>query len=552
MNGRLIVGLTAVPAAALAMVLVPAAPASAHPLGNFSVNQYVGLRLHADRVEAVAVVDIAEIPTLQVRSGVDGNGDGTASDGERSAYAAATCADLSAALDARADDQRLVWTVERSEFAYSPGAGGLEVSRLGCWLTAPASLTAPTDVRVDNRYLNDRVGWRELTAAGDGVRIVESSVPSRSVSDELRKYPADLLSSALDVSSATIRVGPGSGSATESGPAVVGGGGDPVSRWMSAIDRRFQDLAGGTLTPLVGLLAVVLAVILGAGHAALPGHGKTILAAYLAGRRGRPRDALTVAGTVTLTHTGGVLALGLLLTAGTAIAGQQIFGWLGLVSGALVLAVGVAMVAGVVRRRGAGHRRVAANHRHGSHSHDQGTHHEDAHDGHSHGQRHASHGSHVHRHNSHDHRHGSHDSHDHRHGSHDHSDDLDDHSYDRRRSGRLGLAGIGLAGGLVPSPSALVVLLAAIGLGRTGFGVLLVVSYGIGMAATLTGAGLLLLALQRRMERAARAGAVRRGGLLARLSRLTAWLHAATPAATAALVLLVGAGLAVRAAAGVL
>jgi ABC-type nickel/cobalt efflux system permease component RcnA len=98
----------------------------------------------------------------------------------------------------------------------------------------------------------------------------------------------------------------------------------------------------------------------------------------------------------------------------------------------------------------------------------------------------------------------------------------------------------------VPSPSALVVLLAAIGLGRTGFGVLLVVAYGVGMAATLTGAGLLLLAVQRRVT------AATAGRLSSRLNRIVSRLQAATPTATAALVTLVGMGLAVRAAATVL
>jgi ABC-type nickel/cobalt efflux system permease component RcnA len=102
----------------------------------------------------------------------------------------------------------------------------------------------------------------------------------------------------------------------------------------------------------------------------------------------------------------------------------------------------------------------------------------------------------------------------------------------------------------VPSPSALVVLLAAIGLGRTAFGVGLVVAYGIGMAATLTGAGLLLLLLQRRISRAT----ARTGGtpMTRRLNGIVARLSSATPAATATLVLVVGAGLAVRAAASVL
>jgi ABC-type nickel/cobalt efflux system permease component RcnA len=103
----------------------------------------------------------------------------------------------------------------------------------------------------------------------------------------------------------------------------------------------------------------------------------------------------------------------------------------------------------------------------------------------------------------------------------------------------------------VPSPSALLVLLAAIGLGRAGYGILLVVAYGAGMALTLAGAGLLLLALQRRLERRAHQARAHQAGIVSRLSRAAARLNAATPAATATLVVLVGMGLAARAAAGI-
>ena len=96
---------------------------------------------------------------------------------------------------------------------------------------------------------------------------------------------------------------------------------------------------------------MLLALVLGAAHAALPGHGKTVMAAYIAGRRGRPRDALTVGAIVTLTHTGGVLVLGLLLTTTAGLAGEVVLGWLGVASGILVAAVGAAMLAGVLRRR---------------------------------------------------------------------------------------------------------------------------------------------------------------------------------------------------------
>ncbi|MFB7556626.1 urease accessory protein UreH domain-containing protein [Streptomyces brevispora] len=113
-----------------------------------------------------------------------------------------------------------------------------------------------------------------------------------------------------------------------------------------------------------------------------------------------------------------------------------------------------------------------------------------------------------------------------------------------RRTGtsRTGLIGMGIAGGLVPSPSALVVLLGAVALGRTAFGVLLVVGYGLGMAVTLTLAGLLLVRLRDRFEA--------RADKYARLRAPFARLAGIGPAASAALVLAVGALLTLRAAAG--
>ena len=90
-------------------VLVPAAPAAAHPLGNFSVNQYVGLTLHPDRVDATAVVDQAEIPTLQDSPQWTADGDGTVTDAERTAYAADRCAAAAAALVARVGAAPVTW-----------------------------------------------------------------------------------------------------------------------------------------------------------------------------------------------------------------------------------------------------------------------------------------------------------------------------------------------------------------------------------------------------------------------------------------------------------
>jgi ABC-type nickel/cobalt efflux system permease component RcnA len=461
----------------LLALALPGHPAAAHPLGNFSVNQLDALDLYPGRIDVTAIVDTAELPTLQDKSTVDANG--------TAGYAATTCTAISGDFTVSVDGHRLIWTVSDSGYGYGPGSAGLPTGRLQCKLSAPATLGSPSSVDVANRYRSDRIGWRELTAVGHGIGLIDSPLPTRNVSDDLRAYPQDLLSSPLDVRTAHLRTTPGTGSGTSASAPTLHRAGW-TTRLTADAEQILQRRLAGHLTPLVGVLAVLLALALGAGHAALPGHGKTVMAVYLAGRAGRIRDAAAVGATVTLTHTGGVLLLGLLLSAAASVAGETVLGWCGVASGALVAVLGLTMLTRLRRRHPRSH----------SHSH---------HDGHVH-------------------------SHDH-HG-HDHS-----HRHGEERPGRLAIAGIGIAGGLVPSPSALVILLGAIGLGRTGFGVLLVAAYGLGMAGTLTAAGLVLIALRRRWA----------GRQRPSWTRPIARLSAAAPAATAGLVLLVGLGLTGRA-----
>jgi ABC-type nickel/cobalt efflux system permease component RcnA len=239
------------------------------------------------------------------------------------------------------------------------------------------------------------------------------------------------------------------------------------------------------------MVAVLLAVVLGGAHALAPGHGKTVMAAYLVGLRGTLRQAVTIGVTVTVSHTAGVLLLGLVLSTTRAVASERVYPWLGLASGLLLAAVGVGLLA-----------RARTGHPHGP--------------GHDHSDGHG---------------------HDHPHG---HAHDPSHHHHDPAPPlGRRGLVALGLAGGLVPSPSAVVVLLGGIALGRAWFGVALVLAYGLGMAATLTGIGLLLARLRTRMDRRLRLPG---GSLAARLGRLL-------PAVTASLIVLVGLALAIQGAA---
>lgn len=478
-----------------ALAFAEAGSASAHPLGNFTVNHYAGLTIHSDRVDVLAVLDSAEIPTLQQRPQVDTNGDGSTSGAERTAYAGAQCAQLAGAARAAVDGDPLRFAVRSAQVSYPPGQAGLPTTRLTCRLTAPARLTEPATLTFRNGYRDDRVGWREITAVGEGIGLAHSPVPAHSVSDELRRYPNDLLSAPLDVREVSLHTVPGGTSSLGAGLAAIPAA-SGIERLFGWGTDRFTALVGEPLTPLVGALAVLLSLVLGASHAALPGHGKTLIAAYLAGRRGTTRDALLVGTTVTLTHTAGVLVVGLLLSAFAALIGEQLLGMLGVVSGLLVAVIGAALLRTALRARRDGAVDgtaapvlVGAAHGHG-HSH-----------GHSHGHTHG----HV--------------------------------VADQGRFGRPALLGMGVAAGLVPSPSALLVLFAAIGLGRTWFGVLLVLGYGLGMAATLTAVGLLLVRLRDRAEHHL---------LRARENRILGRLAAAMPILTAALVLLVGFGLIAR------
>ena len=205
------------------------------------------------------------------------------------------------------------------------------------------------------------------------------------------------------------------------------------------------------------------------------------------GRRGL-RDILTLGLTVTVTHTLGVLVLGLLVAGGSSVVNPGLFPWLGAASGALVAFTGCLLLRRALRPRpGHGH----------DHGHDHG--------------------------HSHDHGHGHSHDHGHRH-----------RPADMPRRGTVVL--MGFAGGLMPSPSAIVVLLGALALGHAWFGVLLVLAYGLGLAATLTGIGVFITGSGRWL-------AARMPGLRDRAHRIPARL---VPAGSAVVVVLLGVALAVR------
>jgi ABC-type nickel/cobalt efflux system permease component RcnA len=457
-----LVKLKLVVAALLAFAsLAVAAPASAHPLGNFTVNHYAGVELAGSRVYVRFVLDLAEIPTYQLGSQIKAPG-----------YAAKLARELSLTIDGARARLRVV----ESRVSSRKGAGGLPVLRLDAVFVADRT-GATLELR--DTSFGDRIGWREITiSARDGARIVSSTAPVESESRALRAYPAELLRSPLDIRSASASFVAGS---ARGEPPSVSAAPTPehVSGGFEALIER-GDLSLGVL-----LLSFLIAAFWGAAHALTPGHGKALVAAYLVGTRGTPRHAFMLGGTVTVAHTAGVFALGI-VTLGLSqfIVPERLYPWLTLVSGLLVVGVGVSVLRQRLRR--------------------------------AHGHTHDHHGS------GHHHHHGEYDHHDHHH----HEDDLTSR----------GILGVGIAAGLLPCPSALVVLLSAIALHRIGLGLALIVAFSIGLAATITGIGLVAVYARRAFSRVSLDGPVVR--LL--------------PAASAALILAVGLAITARAVPGVI
>ncbi|MEU9975654.1 sulfite exporter TauE/SafE family protein [Streptomyces sp. NPDC051014] len=528
------------------LTLLSATAASAHPLGNFTVNKYDGLVAAPGQLRVDHVEDLAEIPATQ--AGPDLKRLGTAGWAERRCAAAADGSALTV------DGTATPLTVAGSHAELRPGQAGLHTLRVECRLTAPLAEGGTTTVSFHSAGADTGPGWREITARGDRMTLTRKDVPATSVSHELTRYPKDLLSSPADVTTAAVRIRPGGPALAEERQPAPG-----AAILPRGVDRWTQDLtdlvARNHLTAGFAALALLISIGLGAMHALAPGHGKTLMAATAAARGGRARlrDVLPLAASVTVTHTLGVVALGILVTAGSA-ATPSVIAWLGIASGLMVLAAGANLTRRAWRTRAHRHGHGGPpRHDHGDgHHHGHGTadepepvlvgarEHTHGHDHpHDHGHAHGHPHDHAHDHpHTHDHDHEAHAGVPHRHGGFTHT-----HATAPTVRGTILL---GFAGGLVPSPSAVVVLVGAAALGQAWFGLLLVVAYGIGLALTLTAAGFAVVRLGTGMNRVLDRRPRWTAHPLAALVRRTA------PLASALVVVALGAGLVLKGAASAL
>jgi ABC-type nickel/cobalt efflux system permease component RcnA len=434
----------------LAAALAAPATASAHPLGNFTVNRYGEVVLSGDRVYVRYVLDLAEIPTFQLGDQV-----------RRPQFARTLVRGLELSVDGRPAALRPLG----SRVAERPGAGGLATLRFEAVYVASRN---GRELAYRDGNFADRRGWREVVVRAErGARIQRSSAPAASASRALTAYPTDLLREPLAVDSATARYRPGPLAGTPPALGAAGAAARPESRFESLVSH---ELSAGFV-----LVSLALALFWGAAHALSPGHGKAIVASYLVGTRGTPRHAVLLGLIVTATHTVGVFALGLVtLALSEFIVPEQLYPWLNLVAALLVVGVG----AGIVRSRLRAWRHARA--------HTRGEHH---------------------------------------HHHHDH------HHHPDPGAGVRGLVGVGISGGIVPCPTALVVLLAAISLHRVGYGLVLIVAFSLGLAASVTGIGLLAVTAKRAFGRLSLDGPLIR----------------ALPAVSAAVVLVLGLAMTVRA-----
>ena len=497
----------------LAAGLLLPASAAAHPLGNFTINHYAGLTIARDRVDLEVVIDMAEIPAFQERQTMDTDGDGSVADGEGATWAAGACASLATKLDLRRDGTSLAVVAGASSVAFPPGAGGLSTLRLECGFSASVlpGISSPATITFADTSYTERLGWREIVATGNGTILDTHGLPTTSPSQKLTVYPADLIAIPFDTRKASIDVrqdpaGPAATPFRSSMPApgaagpvtsATPGGGLPAGAVPGGVGADLPDIfRTADLTPFVILASLLTAVVIGAGHALTPGHGKTLMAAYLVGSRGTAVHAVGLGLSVAVSHTLGILALAFVIVgAGSVLPPDVVYRITPVIAGGSIIVIGGWMLFNEVRRRRA-RSIVPANaaavegqaYPPGEHIHD---------GAHEHGHGHDHHHSHKHEHD------------------HDHNPDPDVNPGEHRHGGVLhshlpavgaslswrGLFVLGLAGGLIPSTSALLILLGSIAAGRPAFGLVLVIAFGLGMAAVMTCVGLAMILARTRLDR---------------------------------------------------
>lgn len=483
--------------AILLAIFAGSLPLLAHPMGNFSVNHYSGLKLSPDWLELRYIIDMAEIPTFQELQEAGVTAD--PKDPRIGAYLSKKADEFWRGITLKIDGQPVELECREQQVIFPPGAGGLPTMKFGFTCRAPLKRLAAGLHHLDYRDDNfpGRAGWKEVIVNGDPKLQLVSSAPQKDRSAELSNYPTDLLNSppqdlqtslsftmpvvalaanahkpaALKSSkmagrarSVTSSVPPPREALPEKNPAPM-----PAAPLSGApqLSANAQGTPRSAFTQLISnrqlslwflITAALIAMSLGALHALEPGHGKTLVGAYLVGSRGTARHAIALGLIVTMAHTAGVYALGAItLYASRYILPEKIYPLLGVVSGLVIAGLGLLLF---LRRWVGEDPSLREDHRHWY-------------------------------------------------------DVFSSPSSPRLVDATSAAAAVparqtisfkqllilGITGGILPCPAALVVLLSAIALHRVAFGFFLIVTFSIGLAAVLIGIGLMFVHAGRWLQR---------------------------------------------------
>lgn len=436
---------------------------TAHPMGNFSVSHFTRFDVGKKAVNVTYVLDLAEIPTYQLMRdwNLDPAADAKIPQATLDEKASKQAAEWIKQLDFTSDGVRIQPKQGSTTVKLSDGAGGMHVSRIETSLRLE---NVQGKLAFEDRNYPDRAGWKEIVIEStDGTPIIQASQSGTDRSKALTEYPSDptltppqdlraniewhvdkpvIVTKIVPIEQPAAPVTQAATPAPATAPKPIAGEvtkGDYLSRMLSQHDIPFN----------VMLIGIAVAFAFGALHAKSPGHGKTMVAAYLVGSRGTMKQAAFLGGMVTLTHTISVFILGLVTLAfAKYLAPEKLVTWLGVASGLSIVLIGTTLFYKRLRTLGHGHS-------HGPHHHHH--HHDDDH------------------------------THDHDHGPHGHS-----HVPEGEVSIKS-LIALGASGGMVPCPSALVLLLISISLGHVGLGLLLLISFSLGLAGVLMAIGMLVI-----------------------------------------------------------
>lgn len=439
-----------------------------HPMGNFSVSHYSKIEATSRGLEIRYVLDLAEIPTFQFLQQAKLDAGSAREEIER--QASAQTREWGKGLKFEIGGHPVIPKFERADVVVDKGAGGMPVMKVTAILHLAAT---PGSLVFEDTNFPDRAGWKEIViAAGKDAAIDQASPSAADRSQALTAYPQDPLAAPPQDLHAAITwhstapapvvteqpsvppVVSAPGQAPAAPPAIAPQPGQEAPGMVVRGDFLSRLLHQGEIGWGMMLAGMAVAFGLGAIHALSPGHGKTIVAAYLVGSRGTPKHALFLGGMVTFTHTISVFFLGLTtLFLSRYVLPEKIYPILGAISGLSIVWIGGTLFFKRMRLA------LGHGHRHDDHHH-------------------------------HDHHH-----HDYAHGAftHDHGDG---HVHSHVPEGDISMSSLialGASGGLVPCPSALVLLLSSVALGRVALGLTLLVAFSAGLAVVLSAIGLVVL-----------------------------------------------------------